>query len=726
VNRFIPICLALLAGLLVSPCEVHAQAQAGPGYQVRALDGVNRLGPHFVALPRPHANTALGFVYHEDEGALYAGTCNSLCTPSARVATGADRGRFVSAALRPTLNNRPFAAFYNASSRDLEAVDCLDSNCDFSSLRVLDTAGDVGAGTATVIEPASGIPLVAYYDASNGDLRLYRCGNAVCDTGNSQLVDATADSGRAPVALFAQGVLLIAYERGTEVWLARANAPYLSFTVSRVADGGAPVLVEWSGSVEILFRAANGALDRRRCSDPACSFLNTPGALSAAPGSGLAPSATVLTDGRLFVSHRHAGSGDLMGLICADPGCASPQSFLLQPGADTGQRSQALGYADGRPLVLFDAAGHILRSSQCTNTACSSIFRSIASNGVVASRARLALRSDGRAVAIWTRLRGPRMALCADAACSSFEVREPQSANSDSSTPSVAIRPDGRPFAFYSYVGGNAAWDCADVDCSSGTLREIGAAGSGVGFHTVLAIRPDGRPLLAYTRSQGATREVRVYSCSDVGCSSGSEHLLADESAGAPTIDGLNIAMGPDGRARLAWTLGTGSGGSLRFALCADANCSSAAVRSLNASTTFYQVPLSVRTDGRAVLLESLAGGRNLLTCDNPACTSLARVQVPNLFEIASSLALDAAQSPIYSVGNIALGGFWRCPDPACTSPERELSILDSGAPNRGFEGPLVLNAQQRPVQVFSEQDLRDVWLATPLAPAIFSNGFED
>lgn len=717
--------LLLLAAVLAAPRPILAQALAGPGYGLRALDGVNRLGPHFALLPRPYADNALGLVYFEDEGALYGGNCYGQCSLGARLTSGADRGRFVSAALRPALNNRAFAAFYNADSGDLEAIDCLDTDCGFASLRVLETAGDVGAGTATVVDPATGLPQIAFYDAGNGDLRLYRCTTATCDAGSSLLVDGNGDSGRAPTVRLSGGRLLIAYQRDADVWLASAGAPYTSFERVRVAAGSAPVLLEWGGAVEVLFTGVDGSLQRRRC-DANCAQLSDPGALSAAAGSGIAPSATLLADGRLFLTRQLAGSGDLIGQLCADPACASAQTFLLQPGADTGFRSQAMGYSDGRPLAYFDGIDHSLRSSRCTSTACVATARQVATNGVAARSPRLALRSDGRAVAIWTRLRTPRMALCSDAECSSVTIREPQAANSDGSEPSIAIRPDGRPFAFYSYVGGNAGWDCADADCSSGALRPIASAGTGTGQHTELVIRTDGRPLLAYTRIQGGVREVRVFSCTDADCSSGSEHLVADESAVSSSINGLNIALGADGRALLAWNRVQGSEGSLRLAQCVDLDCSSANTRSLNAAPDYYRAALAVRADGRPVLLETAGGGRNLLTCDTPACLSLARAPLPYLYEVPGTLALDGTQRPVYSVGAIGLGGFWQCADSQCSSAERSIVVSDGGAPNRGFSGPLALDAQGRPVLAFAEQDLQDVWLLTPKSADLFANGFED
>lgn len=724
-SRFFVLCLLLAIGLLSASRLALAQAQAAPGYTLRALDGIDRLGPHFAMLQRQGGDSAFGLFYLQDEGALYAGSCfPPRCSLGSRLTYGADRGSFVSADVRTALNNRPFVAFYNAESGDLEAIDCLDSNCNFADLRVLETVGDVGAGTATFVDLISGLPHIAYYDVSNGDLRLYRCNTPTCQGGSSVLVDGEGDSGRAPVARFVQGRLLIAYQRDGEVWLASAEPPFVGFSVVRLAVGSAPTLVEWNGVAEILFSGASGALERRRCNNAACALPFDPGALTLDAGSGGAPSAHVLADGRLFVSHQ-VDTGDLMGLVCADSACASPQRFLLQPGADVGQRSHAMGFADGRPLAFFDGSDHTLRSSHCTSQHCVGVSRGISSNGVDVGFQRLALRSDGRAVATWMRARRPRMALCGDAECSVVTIRELSQAHASfSSSPSIAIRPDGRPFVFYGNYWGLLAWNCADVECSSGALSQLGPTGVLAVSSTELVIRTDGRPLLAYANSRSEERVVRVFSCHDANCSSGSEYLVADESADSDHISSLNIALGPDGRAVLAWYRVQGGQGSLRLAQCTDFDCSSASVRSLDTSPTIVNVLMAVRSDGRPVLLEQLSQERNLLTCDTPACLSLARSPLSDSFGGVRALLLDAKQRPVYSFGTIGQGGYVQCIDAACSSAQRHITISDGGTPNHAFHGQLALDPQGRPVLAFREQDVEDVWLLTP-KDALFKDGFE-
>ena len=729
-------CFPLLIGSIAAlglPSVVLAQAQSEGPYALRVLDGQSDLG-EFLAVSRGlSTDTWQGFHYVANEQSLFTGSCATTCNPETRLTSGADRGRHVSAAARTAINSRAIAAFYNASSGDLEAVDCANANCSSAILRVLDTNGDVGAGTATAVDPATGLPYIAYYDAGNGDLRLYRCTADTCATGNSILVDGSGDRGRNPAIAFANGTLSIVYDDTStgEVRAATASAPYNAFTNVLLGGGtDATLALTPDSRLDIVYTDALQSLARRRCATPSCGLLEFPASPSAAVASGIAPSATVLPNGNLFIAHRNGNTGDQLGTVCNDFDCSNPTRLTLQPGPGMGQTSVALAFSSGRALAVFrDAPQSDLRSAQCTSVACTTILRRIASNGIVAFSPDVAVRPDGRAVAIWTRLRAPRIALCNDTLCSNPIIRNPGAANSDGSRPSIAVRPDGRPFAYYSFVGGTAAWDCADSDCSSGTLRQVSGAGNFTSDFSELALRADGRPVMLYRR--GNTNDVFVFSCADINCTSGTERLIADEPTTQSTqVAGLALAIGTDGRPLVAYNLSNqptpgNFAGALRLARCADAECTSASVRSLNTSQGFFSVPLAVRSDNRPVLIELAGNDRNLLTCDNPDCSGAARTMLPNPFDNVGRLALRSGNLPVFSSGTLNVGGFWSCGDAACSAPEQTITIRDNGSNQRGFSGPLALNASGQPVLVFGEQELADVWLSVPLPDAVFANGFE-
>ncbi len=726
----------LWLALLLVPAAVWAQSQPGPGYAVRLLDGQDDFGEHLAVTRFGGSDQWTGFHYVANERALYAGSCGDGCAPEIRLTDGDDRGRHVSAARRSALAQRPFAAFYNATRGDLEAVDCFDSSCNIATLRVLETANDVGRGTATAVDPATGFPLIAYYDATQGDLRLYRCASPSCDTGSSVVVDGLGDRGRNPAMAFANAALWIAYDDSSsgEVRLARGLAPFgagdfQSFAIAAGSD--ASVAPDASGLVDLVFRGgAQGTLERLRCDDLGCT-LATQSTLDGA-GRGFAPSATRLPNGNLLVSHHQPSAGAMLATVCNDAACSAPQRLTLEPGPGFGPTSVALAYAAGRPLIQYqDAALSEVRSTQCTTTACTAFIRRVA-NGVPAFAPDLALRADGRAVAIWTKLRRPRIGLCADRLCSAVTYRDTGGFNADASRPSIAIRPDGRPFAYYSSVGGSAAWDCADAECSTGFHREVSGSGTGSGDFTELAVRPDGRPLMLYLMR--ATNTIHLFSCADANCSSGQSRLVADEpdpGQQSTSLADLGLAIGGDGRPVVTWSVTQqpmpGSfAGALRFARCDDIECTAASVRTLGTEQVFNGGAIAVRADGRPVLLEStFTGARNLLTCADASCSSASRLALPNPFDIAAQLRLLPGDLPAYASGTIGSGGWWRCGDSDCASTQRIELIRDTETSQRGFGARLAFGSDGRPLGVFAEQQLRDVWLAVPLPVGVFANGFE-
>lgn len=727
---------AVLAWVVLAPGIVLAQSQPAPGYAVRVLDGQDDFGEHLAVTRFGSSDQWTGFHYVANEQSLFAGSCADGCAPEVRLTSGADRGRFASAARRSALTQRPFAAFYNATTGDLEAVDCFDSSCNSATLRVLDTVNDVGAGTATAVDPASGFPYVAYYDASNGDLRLYRCASAICDSGSSVLIDSLGTRGRNPSMLYSNSALWIAYDDTLtgELRVARGMAPFgaANFTTFTAAMGSdAAMTADANGFVDLVFRGLVGdSLERVRCLDANCSSL-VQSTLDAV-GRGFAPSATRLPNGNLLVSHHQPSVGAMLATVCNDADCTAPQRLQLESGPDYGPTSVAESYSSGRPLIhYYDAALTELRSTQCTTTACTSFTRRT-TNGVPAFAPNIALRSDGRPVGIWTKLRRPRIGLCDDAQCTSVTYRDTGGANSDSSRPSVGIRPDGRPFAYYSHVGGSAAWDCADADCTTGTHRDVSGSGNSTSSFTELAIRADGRPVMLYANV--ATNAVYLFSCADVNCSSGQSRLLADEpdpAVQSTALSGLGLAVGGDGRPVATWGLssqppGGNAVGALRVARCDDVECISATVSAVGSEPTYNGGAIALRADNRPVLIENtFAGARNLVTCGDASCATASRAVLPNPFDVVDQLRLRPGEIPAYVSGTIGSGGWWQCSDANCSDSSRHVLISDTETNQRGHGGRIVFGADPRPLGIFFEQQLRDIWIAVPMPVAIFADGFE-
>lgn len=733
--------LLFAACAAISSLPAVAQPVPAPGYAVRTLDGDNDLGEHFTVVPRSIADNWVGFFHMADEGRLYSASCNGLSCQLNRPMTlaGPNRGQHVSAAPRPAASGNPIVAYYNATTGDLMSTACVDQTCSINSTeRTLDATGNVGVGTATAVDPATALPAIAYYDADNGDLKVYRCASADCSTGSAIVADGSGNRGRNPAIAFGSGAMWLAYDDITtgEVRLAVSISPFNTFSSFSLGLGtDAALSMDASGFADVAFRGtANNTLERVRCNNSPCS--NSTQQTLAGSGRGFAPSTTRLPNGNLLVSYQEQATGTVFTAACNDVACSAPTVATMDSGTGFGATSVVLAYANARPVVLFrDAVRADVRAAQCTTPACTAFLRRLVLNGVAARAARVAVRADGRAVAVWQRTGSglqTALATCADALCTAPVRRQLLGGNGDNgSRPAVAIRPDGRPFAFYSTFGGTEAFDCADTDCTTGTTRGASGFGSGTSQFTELALRADGRPVLVYFRA--ATNDVFAFVCDDVNCTTGTERLLsneADQSVESTQLANFSAAIGPGDRLAVVYSRSSqptpgNFAGAVRFVRCDDASCNSASVRSVGDASTIFATPMAIRSDGRPVFLEFNNGPRTLATCADPDCAIVDRSVLTGINDVHYGLRLRAGNLPVFDGASIGNLGYWTCNTDTCASFQRSPVMSDTSVPNRQFAGPLSLNASGQPVIAAEESDSGDVFLAVPLPETIFANGFE-
>jgi hypothetical protein len=726
---------AMVAGL--APTLAGGQAVGECGYAAVRIDGANDVGDHMAFVPGPTTDTWRGFVYLADLGRLWYAECTlSTCALTVDLtATGSgDLGKFVSAARRPDGN--AVAAWYDATQGDLKLTICTSANCFSPIERTLDMAQDVGAGTSVAIDPTSGFPVVAYYDRSNRDLKIYRCQAADCATGSSVVVDSVGDVGRNPnLAIRGDGRVYVSYRDDTNgvVRVATAASAAGPWTTGVAAGDSEEALITVRPAPQspvLYFADPDHRLVRRACTTDTCSSgVNT-------ELSGVAeaknPSLVVMPDGNPLISHRHSGTGAQLATICTAPDCSTRTLVTLDAAAGAGARSVALATAASAPYVLYRVdSQQAIASARCNNTACATVTRRIAINGTTAYAARVALRPDGRPVLVYLRndRQGrPWLALCADPRCNTHVKRVLPGFNS-LATPDVGIRPDGRPFVYFGSVGGTAIYSCSDADCTSGISREVSPSGSGTSDWTSLAIRSDGRPVLLYVRRQVSNPiEFRMHVCADVDCTSGTDRVLDSIPSNASLPQNVySVAIGPGDRAIVLWSYSVGGVYSNRYARCNDAACSGAVVGTIG-NTQLAYLPFAVRADGRPVFRESTWPTMRLGICADADCApaDIVRVDLPIPFRPAQSMALREGDAPVFDTllpGGV--GGFDLCADATCSSATFVPVIRDNSSPQRSFQGWVRVNGSGQPVAAWSEIDLADVWFTAPLPEAVFANGFE-
>ena len=195
--------------------------------------------------------------------------------------------------------------------------------------QTLDSAGGVGWYPSITIG-TDGMPIIAYYDATNGDLKVVHCTTTACtSTDTPQTLDTTDNVGRYPsITIGTDGMPIIAYRNVT-----------------------------------------NGGLKVVHCTTAACTSSDTPQNLDSAGIVGPFMSLAIGTDGMPIIAHTNITNGDLKVVHCTTTACTS---------TDTPQTLDTTGWypsiaigIDGKPVIAYhDGTNYDLKVVHCTTTAC--------------------------------------------------------------------------------------------------------------------------------------------------------------------------------------------------------------------------------------------------------------------------------------------------------------------------------------------------------------------
>jgi hypothetical protein len=139
---------------------------------------------------------------------------NVACTGSASIELPAttSTGSTISLALAP--GNIPVVAFQEGVAIDLKLAVCGTSTCTIGNVVTNVDATDNMGRNPDVVVNSSGLPIISHMDNTNSHLRVVRCGNLACSSGNTYTnVDVSADlvGGESSIVLNAGENPVIAY-----------------------------------------------------------------------------------------------------------------------------------------------------------------------------------------------------------------------------------------------------------------------------------------------------------------------------------------------------------------------------------------------------------------------------------------------------------------------------------------------------------------------------------
>lgn len=334
--------------------------------------------------------------------------------------------------------------------------------------RDLETANDVGEYAAVAVRN-DGRPIIAYYDRTNDDLRLYDCTTSSCAGGSARVLDAGSSLDRqVAIAIRANGLPIVAYA---------------SIQGLRVYD----------------------------CGNTSCSS-GTARTLDPGPGIGLGASIAMRANGRPLIGYIAFTGGEIRAYDCADSACSGGTVRVIDDAVsvslNAGQRTAVAVASSGQAWIAYqDATLGDARIARCVNDACDTsptLITLDAANNVGAwiamdltpAGAPVVTYHDATDTALKLAICGPN--------CASVTLRTLDNAgSSDVGThTAVAVPADGRPvIAYHDVAGGDLKFFvCDSATCGNGTTRVLadGSSALPVGHYASLALRPDDRPVIAF------------------------------------------------------------------------------------------------------------------------------------------------------------------------------------------------------------------------------------
>jgi hypothetical protein len=523
-----------------------------------------------------------------------------------------DVGRYTSLALDSSFDQKPVVSYYDASNKDLKVLHCGDFTCTSGNTKYSpDQTGDVGQYTslALAVWYEDEIPVVSYYDVTNGDLKVLRCGDANCSSGNTITSPDTTGNvgaytslawgggeGYYPVISYydvTNGDLKVLYcgdnHCGSENSI---NSPDTTGNV------GAYTSLAWGGGegyypVISYYDLDNGDLKVMHCNDAACDpdlpqgeGTETITSPDTAGDVGQYTSLDVFSgDGtEPVVTYYDADHGTLKVLHCGSTDCTADNSITTaDPGGYVGQYTSLRLDGSGRPVIsYYDAINKDLKVLHCGDANCTS-GNSIASPdtaGAVGLWTSLALDSSGYPVVSY--YEGVSQLLkvmhCNDPNCAggNESISPIEGVGETGSHSSLALDASGKPVV--SYLESHLkVVHCNDVNCAGGNESITDPDMGDVGEYTSLALDSSGYPVISYYDYFPSHKDLKVLHCNDPNCAPGGDGTpIPDDIINSPDTGGdvgqfTSLALDSNGHPVVSYYDATN--GDLKVMHCNDANC---------------------------------------------------------------------------------------------------------------------------------------------------------
>jgi hypothetical protein len=448
------------------------------GLNADTLDGIDSTG--FALTGHTHSN----FV-DLTSGQTIEGTKTFSSPVISTVPTGTPPLQVASTTLVTNLNSERVGGYTLADLDTRYSQATIPQYPRSNTISFVDPGGFAGLYTSMTIG-TDGLPVLSYYDATNGDLKVAKCGNRACSAGNTiTTVDSSGQVG--------------------------------TYTSIMIGTDGVPLIS--------YYDVTNGNLKVLKCSTASCSGSNVITTVDSAGDAGTYSSLTIGFDSLPFISYYDVSNGNLKAVKCGDPFCASANTVtVLDSTGDVGLHTSVAVGTDGLPVMsYYDATGANLKALKCGNPSCSSgnTITALDSTGDVGLYTSITIGPDSFPLISYYDVTNANLKVvkCGNAACSAGNtITALDSVGDVGSHTSITVGQDGLPIISY-YDGTNfdlRIVKCGNAACTLGNAIANVDSGGFVGTHTSITIGTDGLPVIAYY--DGSNGDLKFAKCANSFC----------------------------------------------------------------------------------------------------------------------------------------------------------------------------------------------------------------
>ncbi len=341
-------------------------------------------------------------------------------------------------------DNFPVIAYYDGNNQDLIVTKCGNASCTSGNASTtVDSTDDVGQ-YASIAVPSDGLPIISYYDATNDDLKVVKCGNSACSSGNTITVLDSASGGiYTSIAIGNDDLAVISYTANTQITngdlkVAKCGNADCSSSTQTIVDAagdtgyGTYIIVPSDGLPVISYRSESGqgSVRMAKCGNASCSSGNQNNFIADAGTNGVGTWTSIAVGPQglpLIVYQKNTSDKTQLGVVeCSNSSCSeglNTQSVIeIESGSDI-EMSVAIG-GDGLPVIVTTTSDNISEIAvgiKCGNSSCS--FANQINKfdyNVNTNSLSMKLGSDGFPVAVYQSSGsfGLVFAKCNDEACS--------------------------------------------------------------------------------------------------------------------------------------------------------------------------------------------------------------------------------------------------------------------------------------------------------------------